>query len=398
MLVGLGIAQPILAATQAQIWMGWIVASKSSPNALWYVWPRTKERMAASTLEDIRTILRTKALKIKYQDLIRIPLAGTTTEGDVAFRRRLAGQFVVVTDRRSQAWYIHPRYKRRYLLGQGQAAVDFLRSQRVLLGDSDLASILVAPDILKGTRTVVSNRGSYLVDYVSFDRTSPGLRLTVDTASSRDCANNCPALALKEYVVRQAALVGIHGAYACPPDYAACAGQVNFYYAPIFNSYKRVMINAGRIKFTAEPLVAVDTTNRLFFYREARQFTSYQDFLNEFRADSLAAGGTGVLQAAISNHPALIIAKKNVVNPARLDRKQATVKSYRGVLAWKGDTVYLLVVRGATVPDTAAVMMAMGMDYALNLDGGGSTALYYDNRYALGPGRYLTNVLLIDRR
>jgi len=53
----------------------------------------------------------------------------------------------------------------------------------------------------------------------------------------------------------------------------------------------------------------------------------------------------------------------------------------------------LVIASGATVIDLGAVMEAMGMDYALNLDGGGTSALWY-NGYKVGPGRNMPNAIV----
>jgi len=39
-------------------------------------------------------------------------------------------------------------------------------------------------------------------------------------------------------------------------------------------------------------------------------------------------------------------------------------------------------------------MKQMKMDYALNLDGGSSAALFYNDEYMEGPGRDIPNVLM----
>jgi exopolysaccharide biosynthesis protein len=107
------------------------------------------------------------------------------------------------------------------------------------------------------------------------------------------------------------------------------------------------------------------------------------------------AGGSGVLQAALSSSPIMVEQGNNVLNLNHLDTKQATVKSYRGFIGWKGRTITLGIVRGATVIDSAAVAAAMGLDYAVNLDGGGSTAMIQNGSYVLGPGRNLPNAILL---
>jgi len=42
-------------------------------------------------------------------------------------------------------------------------------------------------------------------------------------------------------------------------------------------------------------------------------------------------------------------------------------------------------------------MKAMGMDYALNLDGGSSSALIYNGEYMVGPGRDIPNALVFKQ-
>jgi exopolysaccharide biosynthesis protein len=51
----------------------------------------------------------------------------------------------------------------------------------------------------------------------------------------------------------------------------------------------------------------------------------------------------------------------------------------------------------ATMNDSAHVMKTLGMDNAMNLDEGGSTALWYGG-YKLGPGRDLANAILFIRK
>jgi hypothetical protein len=156
------------------------------------------------------------------------------------------------------------------------------------------------------------------------------------------------------------------------------------------------MVNADRLKFTTEPIVVFDTSNLPYFYHSTKDnFKSLQDVKNLIATDGPPRGGSGVLRSAISNGPALVENHIDVVDPSKLDNKQATVHSYRGALGWKGDTIYLMIVRGATVIDSGQVMAQLGMDYAMNLDGGGSTALYNAGRYLLGPGRSLPNAIVI---
>ncbi len=45
--------------------------------------------------------------------------------------------------------------------------------------------------------------------------------------------------------------------------------------------------------------------------------------------------------------------------------------------------------------DAAYVMKALGAKDALNLDGGGSSALYLNGSYLVGPGRSLPNAIVL---
>ena len=55
----------------------------------------------------------------------------------------------------------------------------------------------------------------------------------------------------------------------------------------------------------------------------------------------------------------------------------------------------MAIVSGTTVPEAAYVMKALGVKHALNLDGGGSSAMYINGGYVVGPGRSLPNVVLL---
>lgn len=51
----------------------------------------------------------------------------------------------------------------------------------------------------------------------------------------------------------------------------------------------------------------------------------------------------------------------------------------------------------ATVPDSAAVYQTLGADNAINIDGGGSTALWLNGSYIYGPERAIPTAILFVR-
>jgi exopolysaccharide biosynthesis protein len=72
-------------------------------------------------------------------------------------------------------------------------------------------------------------------------------------------------------------------------------------------------------------------------------------------------------------------------------------KGPRTFIANKGNTAYMGIVLNASMQDSAKVLKALGLDNALNLDQGGSTALWYGG-YKAGPGRNMPNALLFVRK
>jgi hypothetical protein len=103
---------------------------------------------------------------------------------------------------------------------------------------------------------------------------------------------------------------------------------------------------------------------------------------------------TGV-DGVLANYP-LLVSGGNVVFGGSSDPKIGS-RGNRSFVSNKGNTVYIGVVRNVTVAESARVMKAMGMDNALNLDSGGSTALW-SGGYKVGPGRDIPNVILFLRK
>jgi exopolysaccharide biosynthesis protein len=125
--------------------------------------------------------------------------------------------------------------------------------------------------------------------------------------------------------------------------------------------------------------------NQAYFFSSTQTFKDVATFEQTYNTK---------ISAAIANKPVLIYNNINIIDSQELDAKQATVKSYRGALGLKNNKVYLVVVTNATVIDLAGIMESLSMEQAMNLDGGGSSALYYQGVYKVGPGRNLPNALI----
>ena len=75
-----------------------------------------------------------------------------------------------------------------------------------------------------------------------------------------------------------------------------------------------------------------------------------------------------------------------------------TSKGNRAFMAGTDALVYIGVVHNATVAEVAKVIVKMGIRNAINLDSGGSTAMWVNGKYVDGPGRGLPFGILLVRR
>ncbi|MCX8008122.1 MAG: phosphodiester glycosidase family protein [Patescibacteria group bacterium] len=225
------------------------------------------------------------------------------------------------------------------------------------------------------SRQSVSTLGTnFVVDLVAGDLGST--RVIVDTASDRDCKDNCPVLSLAEYVSRNGAYAGINGSYFCPASYPSCAGKTN--------SFDTLLMNKHKVYFNSENNVYSVVPAVIFLGSSVR-----------FVQKSLEWGRDTGIDSMIANQ-GLLVFGGNVVYGDDGDPKKGS-KGSRSFVANKGNTVYIGVTHNATVAENAHVMKALGMDNALNLDSGGSTALWYGG-YKVGPGRNIPNAILFVRR
>ncbi|MBI3385893.1 phosphodiester glycosidase family protein [Candidatus Gottesmanbacteria bacterium] len=225
------------------------------------------------------------------------------------------------------------------------------------------------------SRQWVSVNGvNFLVDVVAGDLSQT--RVIVDTASDHDCANNCPTLPLGDYVSRNGAYAGVNGSYFCPSEYPSCAGKTNSFDTLLMNKNKVYFNSANNIYSTVPAVIFLGSSVR-------------------FVGQSLEWGRDTSPDSLIANRP-MLIAGGNIVFTGAGEPKEGSAGN-RGFVANKGNTVYVGVVHGVSVAQSAQVLHALGMDNAINLDDGGSTALWYGG-YKVGPGRNLPNVILFVRK
>jgi hypothetical protein len=215
---------------------------------------------------------------------------------------------------------------------------------------------------------------SFLVDIVSADMSST--KVIVDTASDGTCTNNCPVLPLAAYAARSGAYAGVNGTYFCPETYPSCADKKNTFDVLVMNKNK-VYFNSDNNVYSSVP-VAIFSGNSARF----------------IGASSGWGRDTGV-DAVIANRPLLVMDGNIMFGNGGEDKE--VIRSNRSFLGATSNIGYIGVVHNATVAESAKVLQAMGIKNALNLDSGGSTALWNGN-YKVGPGRNLPNVVLFVKK
>ena len=199
--------------------------------------------------------------------------------------------------------------------------------------------------------------------------------MITDTASDDDCANNCPIIPLADYVARNGGFAGMNGTYFCPTDYGECAGKLNSFDFPVYNSRLGKWINRGNLFWDNRSIMYFDGSG-MHFMRAANSF------------------GGGIL-AGIVNHPGLVEGGAVIADQFPLTDKQRA-KGTKSGIGVRGKVVYLVVASNVDMLDLAHVFKSLGVEGALNLDGGGSVALWFGG-YKVGPGRNLPNAVVFAR-
>lgn len=256
--------------------------------------------------------------------------------------------------------------------------------QKIAAENIRIASEFVIPQNITASNTppgtgyqrqrVSLDIGDYMVSIVSADLNST--RVIVDTASDSSCGNDCPVMSVAAYAGRSGAFAGINGSYFCPTAYPSCAGKAN--------SFDTLLMNKNKVYFNSENNVYSTVPAVIFSGNSAR-----------FVGQSLEWGRDTGVDGVLANQP-LLVSGGNVVFGGDGDPKKGSVGN-RSFVGATGSTVYIGVVHSATVAEAARVLAAMGVQNALNLDSGGSTALW-SGGYKVGPGRDVPNALLLVRK
>ena len=223
-------------------------------------------------------------------------------------------------------------------------------------------------------QSVKTDSASFLVDMVAADMATT--KVIIDTASNETCTRDCPVLSLGDYVSRSGAFAGINGSYFCPADYPSCADKKN--------SFDTLLMNKNKTYFNSDNNV-YSTVPAVIFMGGSMRFVGR----------SLDWGRDTGIDGVIANQP-LLLSGGNIAFGGGSDPKQGS-RGNRSFVGNKGSVAYIGVVHNATVAEVAIVLKALGLEGALNLDSGGSTALW-SGGYKAGPGRGIPNAILFVRK
>lgn len=202
-------------------------------------------------------------------------------------------------------------------------------------------------------------------------------KVITDSASESDCKTDCPVLPLHEYATRNGGVAAINGMYFCPADYPSCSDKKNSFDTLFFNSRVKRYLNSDNNIYSNIPFLVINS-----------------DGSPRFISRSLEWGRDTGIQAGTAGNPILVQGGNISAVEGNLDEKQRTVKSNRGAFVQKAPNIYLCVVGSATVMDSAYVYKALGVDNAINIDGGGSSALWVQGSYKYGPGRNIPTAII----
>jgi hypothetical protein len=231
-----------------------------------------------------------------------------------------------------------------------------------------------------GDVNVPTARGTFAVHLIK----EPLAEVSVRTLTANDvvCRAGCPVKPLGDYVRDAGAFAGMNGTYLCPPDYAECATKVNSYDYAVYNSALATWVN--RPALVGQNALAVFNGSTATFYRRAYVYAQ-------------SAASRAPLTAAISNYP-LLVEDSRIVDSEKEQSPNQKARNTKGALGVDGTYVYLALIASASVTDAAYAMQALGAREALNLDGGGTSAMWIDGSYRVGPGRLLPNAIVLVKR
>jgi len=357
----------------------------------WYVSPVDGRRYFLGRPDDAFRIMREHGVGISESGFAKIDSPLIAASDVVQNIKPLAGRIILQVEKNGEAWYINPRKLTKHYLGRPADAFQAIRSQGIGITRANLARIhksgideSINQYSKYSVKNITTRNGDiFKTDIIEIDLKNPKLKIKTDTADDHNCKQNCQASDLADFTFDNDGFAAMNGSYFCS---GGGCGTMNYYFFPVYNSRIAKFINEDQLKYpTTGPLMAFDMNNKFYYFKDSRDFKSVVDFEKKYNTK---------LQAAIGNKPRLVENYMNQLIDWEVDAKQKDAKVLRNAIGYKDEKIFLVVARSANVIDIAEIMIALGVEYALNMDGGYSTALIYNGEYMLGPGRNIPNAIV----
>jgi len=253
--------------------------------------------------------------------------------------------------------------------------ISLVKKQKTVTASTTYAPVSSTQnDGLYSKQTISTSNGNFTVHLMHFNLSQ--YEMIVDSASDDDCQNECPVKSLSEYIAINNAIAGIHGTYFCPTAYESCAGKTNSFYYKIYNGRIKKEINWNNGLGDYLPFIAVNNSSVKYF-------------------DSWIEAKNNQMSTGISCRPHLVENGVAVVTLNDMDSdKESSYKMSHGFIGHKENEIYVGIVLSANLFDSAQVSLALGLDNSFNLDGGGTSAMFYNGSYKVGPGRNMPNAII----
>ncbi len=365
----------------------------------WYVNPADEKRYYLGRPDDAFQVMRQLGLGISELNFSRLAKDDSmSSSSDMILGAKLRGKILLQVEKKGEAWYVNPADSKAYYLGRPADAFSIMRRLSLGISRRDLAMIhkvgatesIDKYSAYEHTSVMVAST-TFKADIIRIDLSDPELEIITESTNKTDCDKNCPAETLADFVVRNDAFAGINATY-----FDTSRAKMNYYFFPVWNTREKILINEDQLKYwTTGPIMAFDTDNGFHYFKDSREFESVANFEKT----------TGKkLQAALGNKPRLIEEGMNQLIPWDTDVKQQSAKAMRNALGYTKDpvtgkeTLMLIILHDATVIDLAEALKVLKVDYALNLDGGYSSALWYNDEYMVKPGRNIPNAIVFRKK
>ncbi|MFA5916603.1 MAG: phosphodiester glycosidase family protein [Candidatus Gracilibacteria bacterium] len=195
--------------------------------------------------------------------------------------------------------------------------------------------------------------------------------------------NDGDASSLRDLMDKNNGISAVNGVYFCPADYSSCKGK-DFTINERYIDGKKI---AGYDDTGDRVVLALDKNNTPFLFQT-----------NKINPDKETEVYNGV-----GNFPLILKDGKNMIEYYReqglIDKKMKASMSRNFICSDKeGKNLYFGYVYDVILDHLHAVLTELGCYNALNLDAGASSAMIYNSRYIVGPGRNVLDGLIIERK